>query len=180
MSEPYDALVRLFRPVVEDLLRSHLEARLKEPVTVGQIDEWAGMLKDSDAGRFSKFFGAKRLKHHRRRVAAGKPVRLMDRERRILLEKALKHVPPAVVDDWLSHLEAHAASCGNLLNLSEFDDSMRPYDAKPQEIDPRFLSFGVRLTHISEVLVLVHRRIAPKRIPDEARAILGSRGIRFE
>lgn len=176
----FDALLHLFQPVVEASVSRHLETRLQEPITVEQIDGWAKMLKGSGAGRWSKWFGAKRLKQHRKQVLAGKTVKLSARERKVLMEKALKHVPRVIVRDWLGHLEEYAKTSGMILNLSEFDDTMRPYNAKPQKLDARFASFGVRLSHISEVLLLVRRSIAPKRLPDEARQILEARGVRFE
>lgn len=179
-SSDLQELAELFRPAVLAELGRELRRLLSKPIPAARFDAWIALVEGLDVGRLKKSFALHALRKKRKEAERGRPVALSPCEERFVLEKAGKHLPPALVAAWLASVRAHAAGQGGTLRLSDFDDAMLPEGAPPLRLDERLRAFDVGEEQVKDVLRAVRRSLGSKVVPDAALRDLASNGIRFE
>lgn len=175
---PFDRLVELARPVVIRLVTDEVEALLRDGVTEDRLDAWIRFVEGYDAGFVKKRVALHLLKKKRKQLRKTGHISLSDKERAFLLEKAESHLPPKLIHAWLSALHASAMASGGKLRISSFDDSMLPVGASLTGFVETFDAFGVTRAKMRHALLLI-RRAAGARVPEEALDLLRRNGVTF-
>ena len=176
----FEQLKAMFGPVAIKAAELHAQEIISNHISVAQIDLWIRLAERSGAGRIKKLFVVTRLKHHRKAALKGKKVTLMKKEKDLLLKEAAKRIPRLLVRHYLDSLLAHARENGDQLELCSFDDTMRPFQMKPMEMDEKMMAGGLKPGHVSDMLKNIHPLLKQdEKLPKAAAEYLEIEGVKF-